>query len=799
MMLANRFRFRLLPSSGHARPASFALARAWSSSARSNGDDKNGLRSTEIRARVGRRSNGDNQQESFRHGNGNGKGRARTKENQGAGNRGSIWSNSSSELSSQLAWLQSLHRSVLMSSRMFIGGCLVITVGAGYVIVNWAMVRTKVSRESAQVISNTIKEEQFQFTAKEFSTELIHQILNDGEIAATAAVWIMRLLTNIQDEIGSLFVKILAQEQVIQAVNRLADRLVEYLCASTFIQEQVGRLLVDAICLQYTRDQAAQWAYDLVMREDVICGFRDLVVAALQMDTVVSEAQSLSVQVVNQVLQDPETLAEARRVITDTLRDSELQATAKESLWGMVVPWTSGKPVSETKKMLRSIDELLASDFVTNDEREVLRTVKSRVRSGDHIRQLQIAVAGGKADPDAPATQPTSEHPDHDAPATQPTSEHTQEEVRTTTEHVVHTPIPTTPAASMTADASAVVEASRSDSAPVPIPTGESAEPSGKAATSTVSTPQTGPDVSVTTSSEVAESKNTATAEVSYWRSAGQTLLSYIMPWSSQDSNASKTTTPPANTESKATEDNTVISGQTGQEPPDMKEPVSSEPAPMEGNLDHLQDLAPNKIDEQAEGTTPKEFAENAASTNPGSNGAAETGHDLSSTTQWQADAAPVHAAKDFELMREPAAPGRTTTPNSADVEQKAMDDKETIPEQVVPANMKGKDGVLQTVDDIKIDDDNQFPEQAATSQPVLVKKKDGGSQTVDDIKIDDNKKFPEKAVISQPVLVTKKDGGSQDTSPQKHSEPTLSPNFDEESTSAASQGVHCEAKSKPT
>ena len=47
-------------------------------------------------------------------------------------------------------------------------------------------------------------------------------------------------------------------------------------------QERVGGLLVDAINLQSSRDAAALWAYDLVMREDVTEGFRDLVVTALQ-------------------------------------------------------------------------------------------------------------------------------------------------------------------------------------------------------------------------------------------------------------------------------------------------------------------------------------------------------------------------------------------------------------------------------------------------------------------------------------------------------------------------------------
>ena len=121
-------------------------------------------------------------------------------------------------------------------------------------------------------------------------------------VQKTASVWVMDLLVSLQIEIGSLFVKILHQEAVVQAVNRLADRLVEYLCSSPTIQQQVGRLLVDAICLEYSRNASAQWAIDLVMREDVIAGFRDLVVNALQTEAVRLETSNLARMIVNNVL-----------------------------------------------------------------------------------------------------------------------------------------------------------------------------------------------------------------------------------------------------------------------------------------------------------------------------------------------------------------------------------------------------------------------------------------------------------------------------------------------------------------
>jgi len=255
------------------------------------------------------------------------------------------------------------------------------------------MVRSEVSRESAEVISETIRDERLQFTAREFSKELLNQLLNDEEIAKIVAKWVMTLLVKIQDDIGALFVRILHQEQVVQAVNRLADRLVAYLCSNRTIQEQVGQLLVDAICLQSSRDASAQWAYDLVMREDVTCGFRDLVVAALQMDAVVSEAQSLAVSVLNRILQDPETISEARHALRETLRDSELRATAKESLWNIVLPWTSSKaPANDTKKVLKSLDELMVLESLTPEEKQILKAVQLRLRSGTSTSSPKASV-----------------------------------------------------------------------------------------------------------------------------------------------------------------------------------------------------------------------------------------------------------------------------------------------------------------------------------------------------------------------------------------------------------------------
>ncbi|CAE7660216.1 unnamed protein product [Symbiodinium sp. CCMP2456] len=210
------------------------------------------------------------------------------------------------------------------------------------------------------------------------------------------------------------------------------DRRIELespLCHALFAvnavrEERVGGLLVDAINLQSSRDAAAVWAYDLVMRQDVTEGFRDLVVAALQMDAVVEEAQQLAVQVVNRVLSDEGTILEAKKVLRDALEDQELRNSAKESLWSIVIPW--GSSPDEVKRAVRLAEarvnigmplyELASLPALNDDERASLRLVlagaaESRGKEGCPSREEDIAegdVVPCVCDCD-PRTEPASE------------------------------------------------------------------------------------------------------------------------------------------------------------------------------------------------------------------------------------------------------------------------------------------------------------------------------------------------------------------------------------------------------
>ncbi|CAL1129996.1 unnamed protein product, partial [Cladocopium goreaui] len=150
-----------------------------------------------------------------------------------------LYEGSARQMHAQMDRLSKIYRNVQLSYTFLTisGGALVL--GIGYVIINWTMLRSQAAQESAEVVSQTMQNAQVQFTAREFSKELLNQLFNDEEIASTVASWTLRLLTSIQHEIGALFVHILQQDQVVDEVNRLADKLVAYLCESQTIQDDV--------------------------------------------------------------------------------------------------------------------------------------------------------------------------------------------------------------------------------------------------------------------------------------------------------------------------------------------------------------------------------------------------------------------------------------------------------------------------------------------------------------------------------------------------------------------------------
>eukprot|EP00746_Dinoflagellata_sp_MGD_P011306 gnl/MRDRNA2_/MRDRNA2_123651_c0_seq1.p1 gnl/MRDRNA2_/MRDRNA2_123651_c0~~gnl/MRDRNA2_/MRDRNA2_123651_c0_seq1.p1 ORF type:complete len:531 (+),score=114.27 gnl/MRDRNA2_/MRDRNA2_123651_c0_seq1:83-1675(+) len=247
---------------------------------------------------------------------------------------------------------------------------------------NWSRAKTQVSQESAEIVTGIIADKQLQFTAAEFSKVLLHELLTDKQIEKAVKTWLYQLLTDMQDDLGALVVKILHQEQVVEAVNRLADRLVSYLCANTTIHSQVGGLLVDAICLESSRNSAALWSCDLIAREDVQTSFQNLVLTALQSDVVTGGASELAAQIVADVLKSEVNAQLVKELFNDTLADEELQATAKEMLWNILKPWGWGRASDKgPQRSLRLIDELSGNQKLTQEELRVLKQLQARIKT----------------------------------------------------------------------------------------------------------------------------------------------------------------------------------------------------------------------------------------------------------------------------------------------------------------------------------------------------------------------------------------------------------------------------------
>ncbi|CAK9017061.1 unnamed protein product [Durusdinium trenchii] len=159
-----------------------------------------------------------------------------------------LYDTSSRQMHTQMERLSKIYRNVQLSYTFLTIGGGALALGIGYVIINWTMLRSQAAQESAEVVSQTMQNAQVQFSAREFSKELLNQLFNDDEIATTVASWTLRLLTSIQQEIGALFVHILQQQQVVDEVNRLADKLVAYLCESQTIQASHVGATVDDQC-----------------------------------------------------------------------------------------------------------------------------------------------------------------------------------------------------------------------------------------------------------------------------------------------------------------------------------------------------------------------------------------------------------------------------------------------------------------------------------------------------------------------------------------------------------------------
>mmetsp|Transcript_30603 Transcript_30603/g.55902 ORF Transcript_30603/g.55902 Transcript_30603/m.55902 type:complete len:212 (-) Transcript_30603:16-651(-) len=122
------------------------------------------------------------------------------------------------------------------------------------------------------------------------------------------------------------------------------------------------------------------------MREDVLNALTEMLVTALQRDPIVKQSQVVGAQIVDHILRDPQVYFEARKVLSDTLRDSELQVAAKESIWNIIVPWGAKSRLSEEEKgkqhAIQVVNEIVASvKDMTPEEKEALFSLQARLRT----------------------------------------------------------------------------------------------------------------------------------------------------------------------------------------------------------------------------------------------------------------------------------------------------------------------------------------------------------------------------------------------------------------------------------
>merc|ERR1712194_695793 len=274
----------------------------------------------------------------------------------------------------------SLHKSVLMSKAALTAGVVVVTLGAGYLLANRD---TVVVREVAELISQTKQDPQLQLYVQQFGRALLERVLSDEQVTRLSGEWIMGFLGKLQVEVGQWFVHILFTDHVLTGVNRLGDRIVAHLCSSAEIQNNAAQLMVNAICLDVSRDGAGQWAYDLILREDVQAGAAELVVSGLKTDAVATEAGNLTWSVVQALMEDPGIQEEVSHALCDIFGDADFMTEAKATLWGLMVPWRSAP--AAPPGVLSALDDLISVDSLTPEERHVLRAVHTRTQ--DRVRQ----------------------------------------------------------------------------------------------------------------------------------------------------------------------------------------------------------------------------------------------------------------------------------------------------------------------------------------------------------------------------------------------------------------------------
>jgi len=202
---------------------------------------------------------------------------------------------------------------------------------------NWEVVKKKVGYEGAEVIREGMQNEKFQFTANEFSRQLLNDILNDRQLRVEVTRWFQTIFNDSENELASLVTKALQTDAVMGQILQTSESIVSWLCENTEVQQQVSNLLLLAINLPTARQGAAEWLLYLINRDDVSTGIKQMLnESVLDDDRVREHAVSLASHVASEVLNNPSTAQMTQECFSRVLADPTFQAQASDTIWSLV-------------------------------------------------------------------------------------------------------------------------------------------------------------------------------------------------------------------------------------------------------------------------------------------------------------------------------------------------------------------------------------------------------------------------------------------------------------------------------
>ncbi|KFG99389.1 hypothetical protein TGVAND_207040 [Toxoplasma gondii VAND] len=241
-----------------------------------------------------------------------------------------------------------LKNRILSQSRRVRMALVLSACGFCWVAYNWEDVRRRLGLEGAAVLHEGMQSQELQFTAREFSKQLIDDLLQDHRLQAGAQRWVQELLSASDREVAALAVRALNGEEVQGAVKRLLDDLVRYLCQNAAVQQQVAELLSYAITLPVAKDTAAWWFQELLQRPDVQQAAQTFVNNAILSDpSVRAQTGELAQWCSTRVVNDQATADATRDLLLHVLADSTLRKFVSDFLWqvlkGFMQPrWLGG-------------------------------------------------------------------------------------------------------------------------------------------------------------------------------------------------------------------------------------------------------------------------------------------------------------------------------------------------------------------------------------------------------------------------------------------------------------------------